>query len=139
MYFMSSQFINTVKPNPRTMKVYSTHFILKGKTDYEDLVPVFPDILKMFLEEIGQMPEEEELLQMLIELNMTDLRQNRKPEGYNRKGKVRLVFPMDRKEFYLKTYTKTQDLSHIADNISNMLTAAGIKFEVKQNDMVEFE
>lgn len=121
------------------MKVYSTHFILKGKTDYEDLVPVFPDILKMFLEEIGQMPEEEELLQMLIELNMTDLRQNRKPEGYNRKGKVRLVFPMDRKEFYLKTYTKTQDLSHIADNISNMLTAAGIKFEVKQNDMVEFE
>ena len=121
------------------MKVYSTHFILKGKSDYKDLAPVFPDILKMFLEEIGQMPEEEELLQMLIELNMGDLERNRKPEGYNRKGKVRLVFPMDRKEFYLKTYTKSQDLSHIADNISNMLTAAGIKFDVAQNDNVEFD
>ena len=85
------------------------------------------------------MPEEEELLQMLIELNMVDLERNRKPEGYNRKGKVRLVFPMDRKEFYLKTYTKNQDLSHIADNISNMLTAAGVKFDVKQNDNIEFD
>lgn len=122
-----------------TMKVYSTHFILKGKSDYKDLAPVFPDILKMFLEEIGQTPEEEEILQMLIELNMIDLERNRKPEGYNRKGKVRLVFPMDRKEFYLKTYTKSTDLSHIADNISNMLTAAGISFTVKQNDNVEFD
>ena len=121
------------------MKVYSTHFILKGKSDYKDLAPVFPDILKMFLEEIGQTPEEEEILQMLIELNMIDLERHRKPEGYNRKGKVRLVFPMDRKEFYLKTYTKSTDLSHIADNISNMLTAAGISFTVKQNDNVEFD
>ena len=90
------------------MKVYSTHFILKGKSDYKDLAPVFPDILKM-------------------------------PEGYNRKGKVRLVFPMDRKEFYIKTYTKSTDMSHIADNISNMLTAAGISFTVKQNDNIEFD
>ena len=33
------------------------------------------------------MPEEEEILQMLIDLNVSDLQQNRKPEGYNRKGK----------------------------------------------------
>ena len=100
------------------MKVYSTHFILKGKSDYKDLAPVFPDILKMFLEEIGQTPEEEEILQMLIELNMIDLERNRKPEGYNRKGKVRLVFPMDRKEFYLKTYTKSTDLSQTTTSSS---------------------
>ncbi len=115
------------------MKVYSTHFILKSKSDYKDLAPVFPDILKMFLEEIGQTPEEE-ILQMLIELNTMDLGRNRKPECYNSKGKVRLVFPMDRKEFYIKTYTKGADLSHIADNISNMLTAAGISFTMKQNN-----
>lgn len=121
------------------MKVYSTHFILKGKSDYKDLAPVFPDILKMFLEEIDQMPEEEELLQMLIDLNVSDLELNRKPEGYNRKGKVRMVFPMDSKEFYLKTYSKSTDMSHIADNISNMLTAAGIKFDVKQNYNIEFD
>ena len=92
------------------MKVYSVNFLLEGKTPYKDLAPVFPDILKMLLEEIGQMPE----------------------------GKVRLVFPMDRDEFYIKTYIKTQDLTHIANNISNMLTAAGVKFTTTQNDDVEF-
>ncbi len=121
------------------MKVYSVNFVLKGKTPYKDLAPVFPDILKMLLEDIGQMPEEEEILQMLIDLNMADLELNRKPEGYNRKGKVRLVFPMDRNEFYIKTYLKNQDLNHIADNISNMLTAAGVKFSVSQNEGVEFD
>ena len=117
------------------MKVYSVNFLLNGKTPYKDLAPVFPDILKMLLEEIGQMPEEEEILQMLIELNVSDLEKDRKPEGYNRKGKV---FPMDRKEFYIKTYIKNQDLSVIAGNISNMLTAAGVKFTTTQNDDVEF-
>lgn len=121
------------------MKAYSVNFLLKGNTPYKDLAPVFPDILKMLLEDIGQMPEEEEILQMLIDLNVSDLERNRKPEGYNRKGKVRLVFPMDRKEFYIKTYTKSQDLNHIADNISNMLNAAGVNFTVTTNDDVEFD
>ena len=130
--------LNRVVPSPKPMKVYSVNFLLEGKTPYKDLAPVFPDILKMLLEEIGQMPEEEEILQMLIDLNVSDLQQNRKPEGYNRKGKVRLVFPMDRDEFYIKTYIKPQDLTHIANNISNMLTAAGVKFTTTQNDDVEF-
>jgi hypothetical protein len=121
------------------MKVYSTHFILKGKSDYKDLAPIFPDMLKMFLEEIGQMPEDEEILYMYIELNMIDLERNRKPEGYNRKGKVRLVFPIDRKEFYIKTYNKATDLSSIAANIEDMLKSAGIEYEVKSNDNVEFD
>jgi len=121
------------------MKVSSIHFVLKGKSDYKSLAPVFPDILKMFLEEIGQKPEEEEILQMLIDLNVSDLEMNRKPEGYNRKGKVRLVFPIDSKEFYLKTYGKPSELKHIADQISEMLTAAKIKFEIKENDRVDFD
>lgn len=124
---------------PNVMKVYSVHFILKGRSDYKDLEPVFPEIMKMFLDEIGQTPEEEELLQMLIELNMIDIRQNRKPEGYNRKGKIRLVFPMDRKEFYIKTYTKGTDLNRIADNIAGILSAAGVSFDRKDNDNIDFD
>ena len=134
----SGETLYRVFPSPKPMKVYSVNFLLEGKTPYKDLAPVFPDILKMLLEEIGQMPEEEEILQMLIDLNVSDLEQNRKPEGYNRKGKVRLVFPIDRDEFYIKTFIKTQDLTHIAKNISDMLTAAGVKFTTTQNDDVEF-
>ena len=54
------------------MKVSSIHFVLTGKTDYKDLAPVFPDILKMFLEAIDQMPEEEELLAVRQEILNTE-------------------------------------------------------------------
>ncbi|MGE0015193.1 MAG: hypothetical protein AB7S83_03275 [Candidatus Methanomethylophilaceae archaeon] len=121
------------------MKVYSTHFVLKGKSDYKDLAPVFPDILGMLLEEIGQLPDEEEIMQMYIEENTSDLKNNRKPEGYNRKGKVRLVFPIGSKEFYLKSYSKSTDLASISDRVSEMLSSAGVTFDVKKNDRIEFE
>lgn len=121
------------------MKPTSINFILEGKTPYKDLTPIFPDILKMLLEDIDQVPEEEEMLQMLIDLNMNDLIKNQKPEGYNRKGKVRLVFPMDRPEFYIETYFKDQDLVHIADKIGDMLTVAKIKFKRTENDDVAFD
>lgn len=121
------------------MKVFSTNFVLKGKSDYKDIAPVFPEILKAFLEEIGQMPEDEEILQMFIDMNMIDLERNSKPEGYNRKGKMRLVFPTDRKEFYIKAYSKTTNMNDIAETISSLLRSAGVKFDVLKNDMTDFD
>ena len=121
------------------MKVVCTHFVLKGKSNYKSLVPVFPDMLRILLENIGQMPEEEEILQMYIELNLADLSQNRKPEGYNRKGKVRLVFPMDRdpkdkKEFYLKSYEKVGDMKKIVGQYCEILDKAKIKYEIHDEE-----
>jgi hypothetical protein len=121
------------------MKVFSTHFVLKGKSDYKDLAPIFPDILKGLLKEIGQMPEEEEIFQMFVEMNMSDLERNRKPEGYNRKGKMRLIFPIDRKEFYIKAYNKGTDMSKMTELISSLLNSAGVKYEVLQNDRTDFD
>lgn len=62
-----------------------------------------------------------------------------RPEGYNRKGKIRLVFPMDRKEFYLKTYGKNNDLSKVADKITVILKDGGINFDILQNDDADFD
>ncbi len=120
------------------MKVYSSNFVLKGKSDYKDLAPVFPEILKAFLEEIGQMPAEEELFQMHVEMNMVDLLENRKPEGYNRKGKIRMVFPMDRKEFYLKSFSRNTDLGKITQKIASYLDSAGVKYNILVDDDINF-
>ena len=120
------------------MKYNSAHFVLTGDSSYKDLAPVFSEILEMLLGEIGQVPEEEEIMQMYIEQNMQDLLQDKKPEGYNRKGKVRMIFPMDRKEFYLKSYTKTVDLIAIADAVSDILNGAGISYETLENDRITF-
>ncbi len=116
------------------MKIYSTHFVLKDGVRYKDLAPVFPDLLKALLEEIGQMPEEDEILQMYIALNMTDLEMDRKPEGYNRKGKIRLVFPMDRKEFYLKTTEKSSNLNRVVSRFTEILDDGGIGYTTVNED-----
>lgn len=115
------------------------HFVLKGKSDYKDLAPVFPELLSAFLEADEQTPSEDEIMQMFIDLNVSDLERNRKPEGYNRKGKLRLVFPMDRKEFYIKAYNKNTDMTGITEKISGMLMAAGVKFEILRDDRADFE
>ena len=64
------------------MKTSSYHFVLQDKSDYKDLAPVFPDILKTIFTENGHFlsPEEEESREMFIELNLADLERNRKPE-----------------------------------------------------------
>jgi hypothetical protein len=120
------------------MKANSVHFILGKDSGYKDLARVFPGILKMLLEDIDQVPEDEEILEMFIDMNVSDLERDRKPEGYNRKGRIRLVFPMDRKEFYIRSYSKVADANALGDRITSVLKEAKIKFEVKKNEGLEF-
>ena len=117
----------------------SVHFILKGNSDYKDLAPVFPEILRSALVIADQVPEEEELT-MIIQLNLDDLEKNRKPEGYIRKARIRMVFPLDRKEFYLQSYNpKIVDLGKIRETVSEILTRGGVGFDVTEDDDILFD
>ena len=115
-------------------KTYTCRFILSKDTEYKDLETIFPDILRYILEENEhfQEPEEEEMREMYVELNMQDIRENRKPEGYNRKAKYRLIFPEDSNEFYVKQIAqKNNDVKRIGSKIGEFLSTANIKFESK--------
>ena len=117
----------------------SVHFILKGKSDYKDLAPVFPEILRSALVIADQVPEEEELT-MIIQLNLDDLEKNRKPEGYIRKARIRMVFPLDRQAFYLQSYNpKIVDLGKIRETVSEILTKGGVSFDVTEDDDILFD
>lgn len=118
-------------------KVHSYHFVLSENTEYRDLAIVFPDILSFILAENDhfQRPEEEDGREMFAELNMTDLLKNKKPEGYNRKGKYRLIFPTDRMEFFVRSFTaKPAELTRVADTIGEMLSAAKFKYDRVENE-----
>ena len=117
-------------------KIHSYHFILNKGTEYRALVPVFPDILNLILAENDhfQKPEDEESHEMFVYMNMADLQDNRKPEGYNRKAKYRLIFPTDNMEFYIRSFTaKPADLLSVAERVGAMLSAAGIRYEMAEN------
>ena len=121
------------------MKATSGHFVLKNKRDYRDIAKVFPEVLTTFLEETDQMPEDDEVLQMFIYLNQAELERNGKPEGYNRKGRMRLVFPLTRKEFYIRGMAKSGEVVRIAEKISRILSKGGVDHEVEWNALSSVE
>jgi len=115
------------------MKAISGHFVLKNKKDYRDIAKVFPELLTTFLEETDQMPEDEEVLRMFVYLNMVELEQNIKPEGYNRKGRMRIVFPLTRKEFYIRGTARSSEVVRITEKLSSILTKGGVDHEIEYN------
>lgn len=121
------------------MKATSGHLVLKGKKDYRDVAKVFPDVLRTFLQDTDQMPEDEDVLKMFIQLNMAELLRNGKPEGYNRKGRMRLVFPLTRKEFYIRGMTRSSEVVRVTEKISRILSKGGIDHEVEWDALSSIE
>lgn len=121
------------------MKATSGHFVLKNRKDYRDIAKVFPEVLTTFLEESDQMPEDDDVLQMFIYLNLVELKRNGKPEGYNRKGRMRLVFPLSRKEFYIRGMTKSSEVVRITEKISKILSKGGVDHELEWNALSSIE
>ncbi|MBE6517537.1 MAG: hypothetical protein E7Z67_05060 [Thermoplasmata archaeon] len=123
-------------------KAHSYHFIFKDGTEYKDLIPAFPDVLGIILKENdhfqGNEPSDEENREMFALLNLQDLQENRKPEGYNRKGKYRLMFPMDRVEIYIKSsVAKPVDIKRVAEKVKEILSASGLVFTTSEDDGIE--
>lgn len=117
----------------------TVHFVLAGKSDYRDLAPIFGEMLKSALIIADQMLEEEEFT-MIEQLNLDDLEQNRKPEGYIRKARIRMIFPMDRKEFYFQSYNnKIVDLNKIRESTAAILDGAKINYSVSEDDDISFD
>jgi hypothetical protein len=121
------------------MKATSGHFVLKNKKDYRDIAKVFPEVLTTFLEETDQMPEDSEVLQMFIYVNQVDLDRNDKPEGYNRKGRMRLVFPLTRKEFYVRGMAKSSEVVRITEKLSKILAKGGVDHDIEWNALSTVE
>lgn len=115
------------------MKAEAGHIIFKDKFKYKDLQGVFEELMVAFLDETDQMPDEDEILQMFLRINMMDIEKNRKPEGYNRRGRMRLVFPLTKgkKQFYIRADSKTAETIRITERLSKILKKGGIPHTVE--------
>ncbi|MFQ6128109.1 MAG: hypothetical protein ACE5QW_04320 [Thermoplasmata archaeon] len=120
------------------MHVRSGHIIFNKDTRYIDLLPVYEEVFKKFLEETNQMPEAEpEFLDVLIEENLVDLRSNRKPEGYNRSGHMRLIFPLsERVECYVYGRTKSNEVARVTELLSGLFRKSGLEHSIEWDRML---
>ena len=119
------------------MRAKSGHIIFKKGTKYKDLLKVYDKLFIKFLEETDQVPEEEDITQMMLRTNLMDIEANRKPEGYNRYGSMRLIFPIDSKmQFYIYSPAKSTKVVKVTERLSKMLQKKGLKHTIEWDQMV---
>ena len=123
------------------MKGRSGHIVFDRKVTFRQLLPVFRPMFLKFLEETQQMPEDPESLDVLLEENLRDLRKGRKPEGYNREGAMRLIFPLTdtRIEMYVYSKTRTTDVPRVVEMISRMLQKAKLKHAIEWDKLTLYQ
>lgn len=121
------------------MKIYSGHIIFKNDIQFKDLVPVYKELCMKFLEETDQIGVDPVALDVTIEVNMLDLRKNRKPEGFNRIGDMRLIFPItddNTIQFYIYSISKSDDVIRVTYSLSKFLKKKGLAHDVQWDKML---
>lgn len=121
------------------MRARSGHVKFDKKVKWKNLVPAFRPLLLKFLEETQQLPEDSESVGVLVEENLRDLRSNRKPEGYNRDGIMRMIFPIsDRVEFYIYGRGKTIEVARVTEQLSRVLQKYRLKHTIEWDQLKLF-
>lgn len=121
------------------MRARSGHVKFDKKVKWKNLVPAFRPLFLKFLEETQQMPEDLDGLEVLLEENLRDLRLNRKPEGYNREGSMRLIFPIsDDVEFYIYGRGKTVEVARVTEQVSRVLQKYRLKHTIEWDRLLLF-
>lgn len=117
-------------------KAQTGHIFFGPNFKWKSLAPSFDNVLRTFLKETGQMPPEEDIVQMFVRLSMMDLEKNRKPEGWNRRGRIRMVFPLTKKpQLYLRAFMQSAELVRVTELMSSLMKKAKIPHEVKYDDL----
>jgi len=117
-------------------RVQTGHIIFSQNFKWKSLAPLFDNILRTFLTETGQLPPEEDIVLMFVRLNMMDLEKNRKPEGWNRRGRIRMVFPItDCPQMYLRAMTKSAEIIRVTEALSALLKKAKISHKIRYDDL----
>jgi len=122
------------------MRAHSGHFRFDRAVTWKKMLPAFRPLFTKFLEDSEQMPPDPEILAVLLEENLRDLRENRKPEGYNREGSMRMIFPISKNvEFYVYSKTKTTEVGRVVEALSRVLQKYRLKHSVEWDKLTAFQ
>ncbi len=123
---------------PPPVKARSGHILLEPRRSYRDLTRVYPEIHRKVVELNRPFVREADPLlpEVLLDENLRDLKENRKPVGYNRQDPfgLRVIFPLAderRVEMYFTKPTRCQEVVQITEQVSQLLRRRGIKHTVE--------
>ena len=129
---MSGVSLNSGRLIGTEVRARSGHFKFDKKVKWKNLVTSFRPLFLKFLEETQQLPEDMESVDVLVEENLRDLRSDRKPEGFNREGAMRLIFPISNQvEFYVYGRGKVLEVARVTESLSRVLQKYRLKHTIE--------
>ena len=121
------------------MRYWNGHIILEG-VEWKDLKDIWGGMLQLFFKETRQFIDEPEIIEVIIKENMIDIAHNRKPEGFNRDGRMKIVIPLSgKREFFVYREAYSDEVRVVTEKISKFLGEKGIKHHVEWNDMLLYK
>jgi hypothetical protein len=122
------------------VKNWSGHIYFSDDFHWKDLEKAFPEIWDIIAGETKQNQEEAQYDQITLELNLAEIRKDKKPMGYIKDGaKYRMVFPEDRKEMIIYRGGPTEEIRDIVESVTKILKNKKIKFQVDYDKMLLYE
>jgi hypothetical protein len=118
------------------VKNWSAHFIFDENFQWKSLEKCFIDLFNVVKGDRKNTQEEEQVLQVRFELNMREIRNNKKPIGFRSdETELTMIFPIDRKEMIISHYNPSEMVTEAAEKISKVLKTKKIKFSLEFDRM----
>ncbi len=122
------------------MKNWSGHIYFNDDFQWKDMEKAFPEMWQLIESETKQNAEEAQYDEISLELNLNEIRKNKKPIGYIKEGvKYKLVFPSDTKEMIVYRGTLSEEIREITESLSKILKNKKIKHRVEYDKMILYE
>lgn len=122
------------------LKNWSGHILFSDDFQWKDLEKAFPDLWETIVSETKQNQEEAQYDQVSLELNLNEIRKNKKPFGYFKDGaKFRMIFPEGKKQMIVYRGTLTEELHDLMEKLSKILKTKKVKFTLEFDQMLLHE
>jgi hypothetical protein len=122
------------------VKNYSGHIIFEENFQWKDLEKYFPDMWEIIEGEAKLNPEEKQFDDILLELNMEEIRKNRKPFGYRRENtRFKMIFPQDKKELTIYRNIISEEIEGLTEKVAHEIRNKKIKYNLKYDQMISIK
>ena len=122
------------------VKNYSGHIIFDENFQWKDLEKYFPDMWEIVESESKLNQEEKQFDDILLELNMEEIRKNKKPFGYRRENtRFNMIFPQDRKELTIYRNIISEEIEELTEKVAHEIRNKKIKYSLKYDQMLSIK
>ena len=119
------------------MKNYSGHIIFEDNFQWKDLEKYFPDIWEIVESESKLNVEEKQYDDILLELNMEEMRKNKKPFGYRRENtRFKMIFPQDKKELTIYRNIISEEIEELTEKVAREIRNKKIKYTIEYDQLL---